>query len=308
MTTRLILNPAAGAGRSERRLRAAWPVLQRAFGPLELRESDGAGQVAQLAREAVARGDERLFVAGGDGTVHHAARALAGSRTALGILPVGTGNDVARAVGLPADPAGAARVLSQGRTRPFDLGLVCLGDARRTFCCTLGLGFDDVALARIDGASGLRRGRLLYALAAAGAIWSYPGDEVGLHLEAGPAVDGWSGASMLVTIANTPTYAGGFRVAPAAQVADGLLDLAVFPRASKAVMFARLARVALGAATPDVVRAQSARIEVSVERALPLTLDGERTPLRVRPDLPLVVTSLPGALAVLGAPPLARAA
>src|SRR5262249_35231920 len=101
--TRVIVNPSAGAGRAASRLAIARSILDDAWPGATWHESRGASHVSELCADAAARGFERVVVAGGDGTVHHAVRALAGTDTALGVLPVGTGNDFAKAAGLPTD-------------------------------------------------------------------------------------------------------------------------------------------------------------------------------------------------------------
>src|SRR5438105_664197 len=105
---RLVVNPAAGGMRRGRLDAAVWG-LSRGPWPLELYKSRSVGHVRDLAAEAAAGGQcAALVVAGGDGTVSAAVAGLLGSRLPLGVLPLGTGNDFASALGLPADPAAAA--------------------------------------------------------------------------------------------------------------------------------------------------------------------------------------------------------
>jgi diacylglycerol kinase (ATP) len=161
MPTLLVVNPSSGAGRATRRLAAILPRLLSAYPDLWILPSRSSEHVTDLVSAAIDRGDRRVLIAGGDGTVHFAARAAAGTGCALGILPVGTGNDVARAIGVPSDLHGAAEIAVRGELRRIDLGLT----AGKTFCCVLGVGLDTDALRTIRG-SPFRRGRLLYALAA----------------------------------------------------------------------------------------------------------------------------------------------
>src|SRR4051795_9267364 len=99
MRVRLVVNPDAGAGRAGARAAAVRPRLEAAFGPLAWRESRSAEHLTELVAETAHRGLPFVRVAGGYGAVHFAARGVAGTETALGILPVGTGNDVAMSVG-----------------------------------------------------------------------------------------------------------------------------------------------------------------------------------------------------------------
>ena len=118
----LLTNPHAGRGRGTRTAACALPRLKEAG--LEVRSLVGrdGDEARELAERAVADGVDALVVVGGDGMVHLAVQALAGTDTSLGIIPAGTGNDVARYVGIPrTDPEAAADVVTHGRTRRIDL-------------------------------------------------------------------------------------------------------------------------------------------------------------------------------------------
>lgn len=290
--TRLIVNPAAGAGRARARLLAARSALDAFPGGTDWIETSSAAQVTAAARDAALAGDASVLVAGGDGTVHFAAAALVGSDTALGILPVGTGNDVAESLGLPRDLAAALACLAAGDVRRIDVGRA----GGRIFACVLGVGMDTAALERIDRARFLRHGRLLYTYAALRTLLTYRPRRA--TIECGGAR--FEGPLVFAAVTNTQTYAGGIRVSPRASVADGRLDLCAIPKMPIARLLARFRRVVAGRheGLPGVVMAQGARVRIESEEALPVTLDGERTDLRT----PLDVTVLPGALRVIGAP------
>src|SRR5689334_3106710 len=99
--TRVIVNPAAGGGRTVERAAALRPRLESIFGALDWHVSASAAHVGALARDSAHQGHPRLVILGGDGTVHFAAADVARTQTALAIVPLGTGNDVAAAVGVP---------------------------------------------------------------------------------------------------------------------------------------------------------------------------------------------------------------
>jgi len=289
MKTRVIVNPSAGANRGAERASGLEHRLTRLWPDLEWTESQSAAHLTDLARGAALAHYDRVVVAGGDGSVHAAASALVGTETVLSILPVGTGNDVATSVGVPGDLDQAFAILQQDHVRAIDVGRA----NDRIFCCVLGVGMDTPALRTIN-ASRLRRGRLLYGWAALKTALSYRPQTVRIR---------WPGVEiardvMQVTIANTPTYAGGMKIAPLAEVDDGLLDLAVYPRLSWAKMLGNL-RAALGGGDEDsVVRAQYPWFELTSDEPLPVTLDGELTDLTT----PLRVEVVPAALRVVGAP------
>jgi diacylglycerol kinase (ATP) len=292
LTTRLIVNPSAGGGRAAARALALKSVLERDLGALEWRETRSADEVTALAAESARRGDFRVLVAGGDGTVHFAAAGLVGTGTALGILPVGTGNDIAHAAGVPDDPRAAVSLLAQGHVRELDLASA----NGRVYACVLGLGMDSVALERINGARFLRRGRLLYALAALETALVYRPERASIAWEGGR----FEGEVVFAAITNTASYAGGMKISPRAEVDDAKLDLCVIPRLGLARTLASFHRVLDGrhVGLPGIVVEQAPSFRIESERPLRVTLDGELTDLTT----PLDVNVLPAALRVLGAP------
>ncbi len=306
---RVVVNPDAGAGRAAARAAAARPRLEAAFGPLDWRESLCAEHLTELVAELAREGAPLVLVAGGDGAVHFAAAALAGSETALGILPVGTGNDVAVSVGIPKDLDAAVDVLAKGHVRAIDLGEAWgaqpgpserTGSSRprrgRTYVCVLGVGMDTAALERINAAKVLRRGRLLYTLAALRTLLTYRPPEV----EIAWSGSAWSGPLVFAAVTNTKSYAGGMKITPDADVEDGALDLCVIPQLGLPRLLASFGRVLDGrhAGMKGIVLARSADVRISSETPLPVTLDGELTDLTT----PIVARVLPGALRVIGAP------
>jgi diacylglycerol kinase (ATP) len=271
------------------------PRLEAALGPIEWKESRSAEHLSELAAEAARRGDARLLVAGGDGTVHFAASALRGSRTALGILPVGTGNDIAFAAGVPRDLDAALSVLGAGHVRELDLGEA----AGRVFGCVLGVGMDSAALEWIARARFLRRGHLLYSLAALRTALDYRPEVATIEWPGGR----WEGELVFAAVTNTRSYAGGMKICPLASVEDGELDLCVIPRLGALRTLASFGRVVSGrhVGMPGIVMARSRRFRISSARPQRVALDGELTELTT----PIDVNVLPGALRVLGQP-LAR--
>ncbi|HKC12270.1 MAG TPA: diacylglycerol kinase family protein, partial [Vicinamibacteria bacterium] len=136
MRVRAILNPRAGvdAGRALetlRRGRPSWPELT-------VRLTEGPRNARELAREAVAEGTDLLLVAGGDGTVNEAAQGMIGSETMLGVVPMGSGNGLARSLGIPLHPGQALSALEAGVPRRMDVGLV----NGEPFLNVAGAGFD----------------------------------------------------------------------------------------------------------------------------------------------------------------------
>lgn len=239
-------------------------------------ETVAAGAPDDLTATLERLGGRGLAVAGGDGSVHHAVQRLraAGALrdTPVGIIPLGTGNDLAGSLGIPEDPARAAEVLTAGRLRTLDLivasdGQVCVNALHA------GVGVDAAERA---GELKDALGALAYPLAAAIAAVDADGLEVEITVD-GEAVPTEQGtATLMVVIANAATIGGGTAAAPAAQPDDGVLDVVV----SRAVAPAR--RAAFGAALargehaerPDVAAVQGRSVTVAGE-PLTYTVDGE---------------------------------
>lgn len=213
MPTRMLIvfNPAAG-GRRRRRLHAALDLLRGLGMRPEVAETARRGHAADLAREA-ARGGVRVVVAaGGDGTIAEVAAGLAGSESALGVLPLGTANVLALELGLPRAPARAAEVLAMGRTALLHPGVARYGDGRELlFVQMLGAGFDAAVV------HGLRPG-LKRAIGKGAYVWHtlremprYGFAPVSVVLDGGREQ---TVASVIVTKGRL--YAGRFLLAPGA--------------------------------------------------------------------------------------------
>lgn len=287
-TTRVIVNPSAAAGRAGARVATAQSILNARWPNIEWCVSQSAHHLAALCRSAVDAGFARVIVAGGDGSVHHALPAMAGSHTALGILPVGTGNDFAQAAGIPSTVDAAARVLIDGRIVQVDLG--CVGE--QPFCCVAGIGLDTPAL-RLINASRMRRGQLLYQYAALKTLLSYRAGEMRIDVEG--CVE--EGAFIFAAISNTPTYAGGYRISPHANIADGRLNYCLFreqPLLQRLTTFARL-RSGLHVGRVGVRSGTTVAMHLDASPTHPVTLDGELTTITT----PIDVKILPGALRLI---------
>ena len=215
----LLTNPVAGRGHAVRTAAIALPRLRDAG--LRVRSLVGrdADEALDLARGAVADGVDGVVVVGGDGLVHVAVQALAGTGCSLGIIPSGSGNDVARALRLPrTDPQLAADVVVGGRTRRIDLGRC----GATYFASVLSAGFDAKVNHRANAMT-WPRGRLRYSVATLTELRAFRPLRYTLALDGQPReVD-----AMLVAVGNGPTFGGGLRITHGASVDDGWLDVVV---------------------------------------------------------------------------------
>lgn len=234
-----------------------------------------------------------VIAAGGDGTVSAAAGAIVGSAAVLAIIPLGTSNDVARSLGIPADAVDAAQLLAEARVCAVDAGSVELdGGDSRVFvnAATVGLNVD---FARTATKSGLRNqfGRLIYPIAAARALRGYRPFEC--TVEYGERSDSMS--AVHVSVSNAPVFGGVLEMrVPGASITDGLLDVIIVERLSIARLVLAVADAVIGGHRPvHRVHAMRVRhIRVHADRQ-ELALDGEvvgalPASFEIRPDALLV--------------------
>lgn len=218
----VIANPAAGRGRGAKVLEEVVRATA-ARGNVVVRVTRGPGDETRLAQRALARGAGALIAVGGDGTWSKVATALLQRerRPPLALIAAGTGNDFAKTVGAPArDIRRTLGLIDARETRRVDAGTV----EGRFFLVCCGFGFDAAVLHRMQSVRGLR-GSARYVYAALRELPAYPGFEV--SLSAGTGSDRRSDAArrlLLLVIANARHYGGAFKIAPHANLADGLLD------------------------------------------------------------------------------------
>lgn len=237
MKVRAILNPQAGL--AAQRARAAVERGHPAFPGLALAVTEGPGHARELARAAVAEGCERVLAVGGDGTANEVAEGLLGSDAILGLVPVGSGNGLARALRIPLRPRAALDALAAAVIRRMDVGLA----GGRAFLNVAGAGFDAAVGAAFHrhAAGGGRRGVLSYVrlgLANAGyrpQHWTLAGEGLA-----------WSGRALVVAFANGPQYGGGAWIAPGARLDDGRLEVVVVEEDSRLGVLLAAPRLFLG--------------------------------------------------------------
>jgi len=215
----LIVNPAAGGGTARADVEALLDVLGQSFAPIDIVETGQEHPTAtELGTRAVREGYDAVLVAGGDGTVGAAARAVVGTKVVLGILPFGTYMNIARSVGVPRDDhRAAAQVIADGNIRTVDVGQV----GETLFFEAAGIGLDADAF---SAGRAVQRGDHGFAIAALGAFIRRRSVRVRID------VDGriHSQRILQAVVSNGPWYGWGFEAAPGARVDDGKLDLLVF--------------------------------------------------------------------------------
>jgi diacylglycerol kinase (ATP) len=214
----LIYNPAAGSGRQRALLDALGQALRAGGFATHAIATRGPGDATRLAAAAREEGAEAVFVLGGDGTVREAAAALLGGEVPLAILPGGTTNVLAHALGVPASPLAAARAHATSPVRRLDVGL-CAG---LPFLMMASAGFDAFVLGRLDPQLKRRLGRAGIALQGLRELARYAWPRLEL------TVDGAPREASFAAVANIPYYAGRYRLIPGARCDDRCLDLVTF--------------------------------------------------------------------------------
>lgn len=286
-----IVNPTAGGSTGAAALLHVGRLLREAGADLETEYSRSLAHAQDLARQAGQRGRVVLAV-GGDGIAGGIGGALSGTGGLLGLVPAGRGNDFARALGLPSDPAELARVLLHHEPRAVDtIEIASAVHPRAVVLGSVYAGVDALANRYANQARLLR-----------GAASYYAG---GLR-----AVTGWRPARYRVTVdgrehphtgytvvaANSGYYGSGRLIAPDARLDDGLLDVVMIGEAPRHLFFALMNELKTGAHVhrPQVRILRGKEIRIEADREVPYGADGE-----VEAALPVTARVLPGALRVL---------
>lgn len=283
----LLTNPSAGKGSGSRTASIALPRLREAgFHVRELQGHDGV-EALELARRAVAEGVESLVVVGGDGMVHIAVQALAGTEVNLGVIPAGTGNDVARYVGIPRnDPQAAADVVVASHVRTIDLARA----GSSYFVTVLATGFDSLVNER---ANRMRwpRGQMRYNLATLAELRVF--EPLPYTLEMDGEVRRLD--AMLVAVGNGPSFGGGLRITHGAEIDDGMLDVVIIKPMSKPDLVRTYPKLYTGGHTrhPQYEHHRVKTVTVAAPGVVAYA-DGERLGA-----LPLTVEVVPRALRIL---------
>jgi YegS/Rv2252/BmrU family lipid kinase len=266
---RIIVNPAAAVGRVGREWARIEPVLKELGFEGETVFTERPWHAISLAEQAVRDGHQRVVAVGGDGTVAQAAAGLyrSGGGT-LGILPVGTGNDVARTLGIPLDVRQATQIVLDGHRRVVDLMRV--GDHVVLNAIGVGLlGDINTRAARIKRIRGL----VAYLGVALVSL---------VNFESPPVVvetpdRRYEGTMTILAVHGGPTTGGGFRLAPRAVPDDGLLDATLVPGIGVFGRIPRLVAAMRGTLgrIHDTVELRAPWLELRFDRPLPMHVDGD---------------------------------
>lgn len=213
----LIINPISGTRKKEGVAHFVKSRLSSLGIMLEIKETRAGGDAFRFASEAVAQGFDMVITAGGDGTVNEAANALSFTDCTLGILPYGSGNGLARSVGIPLELQGALKLIEGGYTLVCDRGVV----NNKPFYCTFGVGFDAAVSEKF--ASMKKRGRITYIRSAFREFLNYQSQPYAILIDNKLITE----KALLIAVCNAPQYGNNAYIGPKAKLTDGLLDVTV---------------------------------------------------------------------------------
>jgi len=267
----LLVNPAAGGGASTERVLAAAAELREAGHRVEVRQTTERGEARRIAAREAA-GFDRVAACGGDGTISEVAAGLldAGASTPLVVVPAGTANDFAAAVGAGASAAEAVRLSLAGEVAPLDVGFA--GDVPFVNAASGGVAAEISESISPERKAAL--GPLAYVATGLAKLGSLRGFEARIEGEVGR----FEGPLLFFAVANGQTVGGGSRVAPEALVDDGQLDLVILPALPPASLLGALRALRVGAEHPGLVRMRGPHFAFEADEEVTVTCDGE--PLR----------------------------
>lgn len=267
-----LVNPLSGGGAAPAAVVPVARIMRDAGASVEVTYSPGPRATLDIVEAAVGRGDVVVSV-GGDGMLSSIAGQVSALGGTLGIVPAGRGNDFARMLGLPADPERLARILLEGTVRPIDLLSLRTGEAApRIVAGSVYCGVDAIAGEIVDKVRWLPR-KLQYPYAAVRSLATYK--PVGVHV----TVDGepYDFRAATVVVANSKYYGSGMKIAPGAEVDDGLLDVVVIEASSRRGLLQSLPTVYDGAHVdrPEVHVLRGRSVTLSGTPSAPMGGDGE---------------------------------
>lgn len=290
----LVGNPASGGGRGRRRMEIVERHLRAAGCRVDARLSQYPGHADELLADPPSDTD-RVVACGGDGLVSQVASALAGRDLPMAVVPAGRGNDVARALGVPLSLPLAARAAVDGVETRMDLGE---GNGR-LFCTAAACGLDAEVSRRSRDSAFQLPGPGTYVVELLRALFAFPAFELRLEHDGGVV----EGRALAVAAANTPTYGGGFRIAPDAEIDDGCLDVCVVRDMPKwrAVRLFPLIFSGRHLDLPEVTMLRTQELRLTTEPDLALEADGEalsETPVHYRVRHAVLPVIIPAGIAV----------
>lgn len=282
-----IINPISGVRSKESLPEQIKQHFSNAEFSHEIRYTERHGHAAQIAKEAVSENFDAVVAVGGDGSVNEVARGLLNSNVAMGIIPRGSGNGLARHLGIPLKPKKAFEILKSFNTQAID---ACKLNHKHFFSL-MGVGFDAYVVEKYDQAKG--RGFFTYAKSILKVLFKYPDFNFSMDTDGVKQ----EGKAFQINISNSNQFGYDMKVAPQAKLQDGKVVVSItkpFPRWKSAIMAIQLKRGTIHR-SKYVEQITCSSLNITTEEDLHVQLDGEMEMLA----RDLNVQVLPGALQVI---------
>ncbi len=270
---KLIANP--GAGKPEetpKQLELATRYLQSHGIDINVALAKPKEEATPLAKQAVKDGYDMVIAMGGDGTLEAVLRGMVGMKTAMGIIPTGTQNNIAKSLGIPVDMEEACSLIASRHIRKLDVGRVKVKNGKKLYFFELtAIG---LVAALYPKANKLADGKLSKLKdVALTLIHQEPDPEVFLTLDNESKI---KVKTMLVVVSNAPMFGANFLVAPDASVKDGFLDISVYPGFSKTELLAYYAQIRSEgfSANEKVQRYRASKLEIKTKPKMDVMADG----------------------------------
>ncbi len=273
---KLIYNPAAGRGRARRNVREIEEYLRSRGARVDCEPSTGPDDLVRVASESSSAGYDRVVVCGGDGTLNLSVREFDLEKGTLALIPTGSGDDFAKVTGIPRDVRRACDVVLDGRVSEVDVALA----NRLRYLGVAGLGFDSEVADYANRNVRMLRGSAVYLYAIFRVLPRFTPRPVQITTEHGTRNE----SIMFAAVGNTRQYGGGIRITPDAVFDDGLLDLCIVHRTTRAQLLKTLPRAYTGAhvSSPFVETGRGLTFRFESEQSMAVYADGEpltRTPV-----------------------------
>ena len=274
---KIILNPMADMGNAWRIARDLRSITEQ-HGGVDWSGTVYPGHAIELSKQAGEQGYDMVIAMGGDGTVHEVVNGLMQvseeKRPALGVVPAGSGNDFAHAIGVPQKPDHALVHALEGNTNSVDLGVMTDEHGKKEyFDNTLGIGFDAIVTIRSHRLP-VVRGFLMYLTAVIQTIML---NHNAIKMQSHTEDQNWEQSNLLLTLCNGPREGGGFMIAPEAKIDDGILHYAMIKKVSRPMMFRLVPEVMKGTHGnfKQVTMGACKQMTVAADRPMYIHADGE---------------------------------
>ena len=284
----ILVNPNAGRGKARLVLREALEVVRREGINADVQKSRDAEHLLALARQAAAEKPDAIVSLGGDGTQHYVLNGITGSEIPLGLIPCGSGNDLAKGLGIPTQARAAAKALCAGHTRRVDLGRV----GSTFYSCIAGAGFDSVVTRYANERVRRLRGSWAYGWSILRSLENYRPEPLEITSDALQ----FSGEVIFAVAGNNVSYGGGLRLTPRAKLDDGLLDVCIVPYIGKWELLRWIPSTYRGQHLrhPRIIYFQTPKVSFQSSSRLELFGDGE-----FMQELPATIEVVPRVLSVI---------